>query len=374
MERKYQICNRCIMDTSDPEIVFDQDGFCNHCTQALIKINKNNFANDEERIKFLTRTVEKIKDSGKGKDYECIIGLSGGVDSSYLAYVVVKELGLRPLAVHVDNGWNSELAVQNIENIVKKLNIDLYTYVIDWEEFKDLQKAYLKASVVDLEVLSDNAISIAIHRLLKKYKLKYFLIGHNQQAESIMPASWLYTYKFDSLNIKSIYRKFGSGKKLKTYPLLSFWGYISYRFFDKSRSINILDLVPYNKKDAIKLLKSEFNWRDYGGKHYESKITQIYQAYILPKKFNIDKRRAHLSSLIVSDQITRESALESINEELYDKTKLKEDIAFFCKKLDLTSDEFEEIIRAKPVPHYAYPSYNKLIDKLSFFKRKFFYL
>ncbi len=371
MARQYQICSRCIMDTSDPEIVFDQNGFCNHCTQALIKISGNRFANDDERVKYLNDTVKKIKDSGKGKEYDCIIGLSGGVDSSYLAYVVVKELGLRPLAVHVDNGWNSELAVQNIENIVKKLNIDLYTYVIDWEEFKDLQRAYLKASVVDIEVLSDNAIVIAIHRLLKKYNLKYFLIGFNQQAESIMPASWLYTNKFDSLNIKSIYKKFGTGRKLKTYPLLSLWEYIVYRFFDKSRSINILDLVPYNKQEAIMVLQNELNWRDYGGKHYESKITQIYQAYILPQKFNIDKRRAHLSSLIVSNQITRDEALESLKVELYDKTKLSDDIDFFCKKLELTKDEFSQIISSNPVPHYAYPSYNKTFDKLISIKRKF---
>jgi len=361
------------MDTSDPEIEFDENGFCNHCTQALIKINKSKFANDNERVEYLNDIVKKIKESGTGKEYDCIIGLSGGVDSSYLAYVVVKELGLRPLAVHVDNGWDSELAVQNIENIVKKLNIDLYTYVIDWEEFKDLQRAYLKASVVDLEVLSDNAIVIAIHRLLKKYKLNYFLIGYNQQAESIMPASWLYANKFDSLNIKSIYKKFGTGLKLRTYPLLTLWEYIIYRFFDKSRSINILDLVPYNKQEAIEVLKKELEWRDYGGKHYESKITQIYQAYILPRKFNIDKRRAHLSSLIVSNQITREEALESLEVELYDKSKLNDDIAFFCKKLNFSKEEFEEILCDNPIPHYAYPSYNKIFDKLSSIKKFLFY-
>ncbi len=374
MPREYQICTRCIMDTSDPDITFDQNGYCNHCTQALIKLNKNKFANDDERLKHLNRIINKIKKSGKNKKYDCIIGLSGGVDSSYLAYIVVKKLGLRPLAVHVDNGWNSELSVKNIENIVKKLGIDLYTYVIDWEEFKDLQRAYLKASVIDIEVLSDNAIVIAIHKLLKKYKLKYFLIGYNYQTESIMPASWLYSNKFDSLNIKSIYKKFGTGLKLKTYPLLSFWEYIVYRFFDKSRSINILDLFPYNKQDAINILHKELDWQDYGGKHYESKITKIYQGYILPKKFNIDKRRAHLSSLFVSGQISREEALEKIKENLYEEKELKEDIEFFCKKLDIFREEFDEILSASPIPHYAYPSYNKIIDRLIALKRKVFSL
>jgi len=369
--REYQICNRCVMDTTDPLIVFDENGYCNHCTNALALLRKVSFANETERINKLNQVVTSIKKSSKGKKYDCIIGLSGGVDSSYLAYVVVKQLGLNPLAVHVDNGWNTELAIQNIENIVKKLEIDLYTYVLDWDEFKDLQKAYLKASVIDLEVLSDNAIVVVIHRLMKKYGIKYFLIGHNYQSESIMPTSWLYSPKYDGLNIRSIYRRFGSGLKLKTYPTFNLIEYIKYRFFNNSIPVNILDLIHYNKSDAIETLKKEFDWRDYGGKHYESKITQIYQAYILPKKFNVDKRKAHLSSLIISNQITREQAIESLNESIYDKFKLENDINFFCKKLEFSIDEFNLILKSKPVSHYSYPSYNLFFEKLLNFRNVF---
>jgi len=352
------------MDTTDPNIVFDEQGICNHCKNATEKLKKFQFKNESEKTEKLFELVNKIKKSGKNKKYDCIIGLSGGVDSSYLAYLVVEKFGLRPLAVHVDNGWNSELAVMNIENIVKKLNIDLHTWVIDWEEFKDLQKAYLKASVIDLEVLSDNAIVIAINTLMNKYKIKYFLIGYNYQAESIMPASWLYSPKFDSLNINAIYKRFGSGKKLKTYPLLSFVGYIKYRFFNSNISADILDLFGYNKEEAIQLLKNNFGWRDYGGKHYESKITQFYQAYILPNKFNVDKRKAHLSSLICSNQINRDTALDLLKNPLYESQKLLEDIEYFKKKLALTDEEFENIINDKPKNHYDYSSYNKFIDKI----------
>jgi len=358
------------MDTTDPQIAFDEQGYCNHCTNAIKKLNEIYFIDPETKRKKLNEIVNKIKEDGKKKKYDCVIGLSGGVDSSYLAYIVVKVLGLRPIAVHVDNGWNSELAVMNIDNIVNKLGIDLITHVIDWEEFKDLQKAYLKASVIDLEALSDNAIVIAIHRILKKYKLNYFLIGFNQAAESIMPSSWLYSPKFDSYNILSIYKKFGGGLKLKTYPLLSFWEYIYYRFFDKSRSINILDMVHYDKKDAISILEKELGWRNYGGKHYESKITHFYQSYILPNKFNVDKRKAHLSSLICSKQISREDALFELGEPINAPEILKEDKEYFLKKLEFSEEKFEKLMNEVPVSHFNYGSYNKVIYNLGLILRK----
>jgi N-acetyl sugar amidotransferase len=371
MEREYQICKRCVMDTTDPDILFDNNGYCNHCTNAIKKLNEIYFIDSVIKKRRLEEIVEKIKKEGRGKKYDCIIGLSGGVDSSYLAYVVVKELGLHPLAVHLDNGWNSELAVMNIHNIVNELGLDLYTHVIDWEEFKDLQKAYLKASVIDLEVLSDNAIVIAIHRVLKKYSLNYFLIGFNQAAESIMPSSWLYSPKYDSLNIRSIYKKFGSGLKLKTYPLLNFIKYLHYRFFDKSRSINILDMVHYDKNEAISILEDELDWRNYGGKHYESKITRFYQSYILPQKFGVDKRKAHLSSLICSKQISREEAIFELEEPLYQTEMLREDKEYFLKKLELSEKEFDSIMEQSPIPHFAYGAYNKIIFNIASFFRKF---
>jgi len=370
MGNEYQICKRCVMDTTDPQIAFDEQGYCNHCTNAIKKLNEIYFIDPETKRKKLNEIVNKIKEDGKKKKYDCVIGLSGGVDSSYLAYIVVKVLGLRPIAVHVDNGWNSELAVMNIDNIVNKLGIDLITHVIDWEEFKDLQKAYLKASVIDLEALSDNAIVIAIHRILKKYKLNYFLIGFNQAAESIMPSSWLYSPKFDSYNILSIYKKFVGGLKLKTYPLLSFWEYIYYRFFDKSRSINILDMVHYDKKDAISILEKELGWRNYGGKHYESKITHFYQSYILPNKFNVDKRKAHLSSLICSKQISREDALFELGEPINAPEILKEDKEYFLKKLEFSEEKFEKLMNEVPVSHFNYGSYNKVIYNLGLILRK----
>lgn len=347
------------MDTTDQDIIFDEDGYCNHCTRAYQNLEKFRFASDLERESTLNKLVNKIKRAGRNKKYDCVIGLSGGVDSSYLAYVAVRELGLRPLAIHVDNGWNSELAIMNIENIVRKLKIDLISWVIDWEEFKDLQRAYLKSSVIDLEVLSDNAIVVAVDKIMRKNGIKYFLIGNNHNAESIMPSSWLFTMKYDSLNIKSIYKRYGSGKRLKTYPLLKFWGYIRYRYFNRSIGANILDLVPYIKEDAIKVLETELGWRNYGGKHHESKITRFYQGFILPTKFNVDKRKAHLSSLICSNQITREQALIELKTPVYIESKLKEDKAYFLKKLDFSEAEFDTIMNSPIQEHFDFDSYYK---------------
>jgi N-acetyl sugar amidotransferase len=357
------------MDTTDASIEFDDQWVCNYCKSAIKKVVNITFKSEEERERKFNEIIAKIKNVGSGKQYDCIIGLSGGVDSSYLAYIV-KKAGLRPLAIHLDNGWNSELAVQNIENIVKKLGIDLFTYVIDWEEFRDLQMAYLKASVIDIEVLSDNAIVVSIFRLMKKYDVKYFLIGTNFAAESIMPLTWMYVPKYDSLNIRSIYKRFGSGRKLKTYPLLSFREYIKYRYFNEENNIPLLNYVPYVKTNALNVLKEEFGWRDYGGKHYESKITQFYQAYILPTKFNVDKRKAHLSSLICSGQITREQALLELEKPLYDSVKLKEDKEYFIKKLDINEKEFEKIMSLPIRPHSYYGSYEGIHKKLATFKRK----
>jgi len=368
-ERKYQICSYCVMDTTDTLIEFDDNGRCNHCKSAVKKVEQITFRSERERGNKFNEIVAKIKQSGADKQYDCVIGLSGGVDSSYLAYIV-KKAGLRPLAIHLDNGWNSELAVQNIENIVKKLGIDLFTYVIDWEEFRDLQLAYLKASVIDIEVLSDNAIVVSIYRLMKEHGIKYFLIGSNFAAESIMPLTWLYVPKYDSLNIRSIYKRFGSGRVLKTYPLLSFKEYIHYRYFNDENNIPLLNYVPYVKADALGILKNEFGWRDYGGKHYESKITQFYQAYILPAKFNVDKRRAHLSSLICSGQVTREEALKELEKPLYDPIKLKEDKEYFIKKLEIDEKGFEEIMALPIKAHSDYPSYEGMHKKLAAFKRK----
>lgn len=353
----YRICSRCIMDTSDPDIRFDAAGVCNYCRNSDELLRAAGYFDEKLKAARLEALIAEIKAAGKDREYDCVIGLSGGVDSSYAAYIV-KRLGLKPLAIHLDNGWNTELAVKNIENIVKKLDIDLYTHVIDWEEFKGLQIAFLKASVVDLEMLSDNAIVVAIHKIAKEKGIKYFLAGTNLATESIMPPAWFYNIKYDSLNIKSIYKRYGGGLQLKSYPLLSFFDYLKYRYFNDIKSVSILNYVPYDKKAALAILKNELGWRDYGGKHGESKITQFYQSYILPAKYGIDKRRAFLSCLICSGQITRADALAAIQAVLYSPDKFKEDREYFLKKLDLKDEEFEAIMQAPIKSHYAYPSYD----------------
>jgi N-acetyl sugar amidotransferase len=367
LKREYQICNRCVMDTTDPEIKFDESGNCNHCTDSINMLHKVYFIEPETKKDNLNRIVDQIKKEGKNKTHDCIIGLSGGVDSSFLAYVAVKELKLRPLAVHLDNGWNSELAVKNIENIVNKLGIDLYTHVIDWSEFKDLQLAFLRASVLDIELLTDHAIGEAIYRLSKKFRLKYFLSGFNCQSETIMPAGWLYQYKMDSLNIKDIYNKNGGTRKLKTFKFINFYQYLT---FGKNRMnlIPLLNNIDYQREKAIATLERELDWRNYGNKHDESVFTKFYQGYILPKKFNIDKRRAHLSSLICSDQITREKALKELELPVMNEVELN--LNYFFKKLDLRKDEFEQILRMPPRDHWDYRSFAKRKQFLGSIYRK----
>jgi len=349
IERPYQQCTISVMDTiSDPNISFDEQGVCNYYNEY--KAAESEFVlKGEEAGKKLKDIITAIKKEGKGKQYDCIIGISGGVDSSYVAYLT-KLHGLRPLAVHFDNGWNSELAVKNIENLVTKLNIDLYTLVVNWDEFKDLQLSYLKASVVDIEVVTDHAITGAIGRLAKKYNVKYLLNGWNVVTEAIMPEAWIYN-KNDHVNLLDIHKKFGK-VPLKTYPVFN-------RFIKKYtqqvlgvQPVSLLNLVPYNKQDIKKFIQQEFDWRDYGGKHYESIFTKFYQAFILPKKFNIDKRKAHLSSMIFSGQITREAALEALKQPLYTAGELNKDLDFVLKKLGLSMAEFEALM-ALPVKQHT---------------------
>lgn len=350
------------MDTTDLNIAFDQSGECNHC-HTYDEIARTKVLPEESKMHILRQLVDEIKKRGEGQEYDCIIGLSGGVDSSFVAYCV-KELGLRPLAIHLDNGWNSELAVKNIENIVKKLGIDLYTYVIDWEEFRDLQLAFLKASVVDIEMLTDNAIIVIMDRIARERNIKYFLSGTNFATESVMPHTWYYSQKHDSKNIQSIHKQFGTIKKLKSYPIFSFPEFVRYTYYSEIKTIPVLDYLEYDKGKAMQLLAEKLDWKDYGGKHWESKFTHFYQVYILPVKFKIDKRRAHLSSLVLSNQISRDKALEIIGREIYDLKQLQEDIEYVRKKFDLTPEEFDELIAASPKSHYDYSSFSNYQRKL----------
>lgn len=367
MNRPYQICSRCVMDTTDPDITFNEYGQCNHCSDSISRLNDIYFIDDNIKKNRLETMVDKIKKEGKGKKYDCIIGLSGGVDSSYLAYVAVKKLNLRPLAVHLDNGWNTELAVKNINNIVNKLGIDLYTHVLDWNEFKELQLAFLKASVLDIELLTDHAIGVTIYNINKKFKIGYFLSGFNCQSETVMPIKWSYPYKMDSQNIIDIYRKHGNNLNLKTFKFLNFYEYLTFGK-NQMKLLPILNNVDYQKEKAIKILKEELDWREYGNKHEESFFTKFYQSYILPKKFNIDKRRAHFSSLICTKQITREQALHELSFPIL--TNETNDIKYFTKKLGLNEQEFFDIINLPPNEHWAYKSYAKRKHNLGKFLKK----
>ena len=353
MTTTYRICTRCVMDTTDPDIQFDENGICNHCRQYDNLMKKNVFTAAETGQE-LKKIIAQIKQEGANKQYDCIIGVSGGVDSTYVAYKV-KELGLRPLAVHLDNGWDSELAVKNIEQVLKKLNIDLYTHVIDWEEFKDLQLAFLKASTPDSEIPSDHAIFSLMYQMAEKIGVKYIVTGINTRTESHLPKAWSQGH-YDWKYIKSVQKQFGT-VELKTYPHMHLWTY--FRYLMTQKRLNILDHLNYIKQEAMQLLEQELGWKYYGGKHYESIYTRFYQGYILPKKFGYDKRKTHLSSLICSGEMTRAAALAELKKEPYPCEMQEEDKEYVLKKFGLTAEEFENLMCLPKKTYWDYPSYGK---------------
>jgi len=360
-----KICIRCVMDASVPDIEFDDNGVCNFCKEHEKKVAMTPYhqGNADKKIKDI---VNKLI-AEKNGDYDSIVGLSGGVDSSYVAYQAVK-LGLRPLAVHFDNGWNSELAVQNIENIVKKLNLDLITFVIDWPEFKDIQRSFFKANVIDIEMVTDHAIFAAMYQIANKHKIRYILSGTNAATEAIMPAAWQH-FKFDLLNLKAIHKRFGT-VPIKRYPTLSVWEMAWNHYVNGAKSISLLNYLPYRKDDAMRTLSDELGWQYYGGKHYESTFTKFYQAYILPVKFGVDKRRIHLSDLIMNSEITRDEALVELAQPRYDDLQLAQDRDYVCKKLGFSKEEFSAYMSAPPVSHYIFPSYAKLAQRLVMLHKK----
>ena len=349
---------------NDPDIFFDKEGCCNYCNSYFAQKEKNKKTPIELKAE-LDAIIADIKTSRKNDKYDCIVGVSGGADSMYVVHLLVK-FGLHPLVVHYDNGWDSELAVKNIEVMLNKLNIDLFTYVNDWEEFKDLQLAFIKASVIDIELITDQAIIALFYKLSQKHKIKHVFTGHNTSTEFILPKHW-YHWKLDGLNIKSIHKTFGT-KKIKTYPIVN---YFDQYYLNKTKKIeqhSLLNFVEYNKSEAKEILKKEYNWIDYSGKHNESVFTRFYQNYILPLKFNVDKRKAHLSSLICSGQLTRQEALNELKLEPWKTKETLEDKAYVIKKLDLTEIWFENWMKEKPVSHFNYPSYltrhEKLVQKI----------
>ncbi|MFC2087475.1 N-acetyl sugar amidotransferase [Bacteroidota bacterium] len=366
---EYKICSKCIMDTTDPDIIFDDQGICNHCRSYEKWKKEQDRIPAETRNKIFHTNISKIKKSGKGKKYDCLIGLSGGTDSSYVVYLAHQH-NLRALVVHLDNGWNSEQAVNNIKNIVSHCNYDFYTHVINWEEFKDLQRSFFKASVVDIEILTDQAISAMMQKLARKHGIKWVISGSNRATEFIMPKKWVHM-KMDYINVKAIQKKFGT-RKIKTFPLANLWSLLN-KQFSLNLGLNIfkpLNFVEYNKLEAKKILTREFGWKDYGEKHYESVFTKFYQAYYLPEKFNIDKRKAHYSTLINSGLITREQALEQIKKPLYDPDELRIEKDYVLKKLDFSDQEFEEITNDQPKSHLDYPNIYTFFDKLEKLKKR----
>ncbi len=349
VEKKYQQCSISVMDTiADPDIVFDERGVSNYYYEYKKGETARVFQGSAGKRK-LEESIEKIKHSGKNKPYDCIVGLSGGVDSSYIAYLA-KEFGLRPLVVHFDNGWNSELAVKNIESMVNKLGFDLYTLVVDWEEFKDIQLAYIKASVIDIEVVTDHAITGTIARLSKKYGIKYSLTGNNVVTEFVMPQSWIFN-KNDHINLKAIHKEYGT-VPMQTYPVYNTYLKKYMNNYLHAESVPLLNYMAYNKNEVKELISRELGWRDYGGKHYESVFTKFYQAYILPTKFHVDKRKAHLSTLIFSGQMTKEEALEELAKPLYSESEFKQDYDFVLKKFGLNDLEFQNYM-SQPIRKHA---------------------
>jgi N-acetyl sugar amidotransferase len=332
-------------ESSDPS-GFDADGICSYCRAYAERTRTT----DASRFSF-DEVIGAIKAAGAGNPHDCIIGLSGGVDSSYLAYLAV-ENGLRPLAVHLDNGWNSELAVNNIHQVVRHLGIDLHTHVVDWPEFRALQLAYIRSGVVDIEVVSDHAINAIAYRSALDEGIKFILGGNNVATEFVMPAHWNYR-KQDLRNLKAIAQRNG-GARIKTFPTGSTIQFAWWEMARGIRKVHLLDYVDYDKSAAVEVLQ-QIGWRPYPGKHYESLFTQFYQAHILPTKYGIDKRRAHLSSLVVSSQLTRDEALAELATPLYEPQLLAEHRSYVLKKLGMSDDEFDSILQAEPVAHTSYP-------------------
>jgi len=360
--KEYVMCSQCVMDTDgNPEIVFDDKGVCNYCHEYNKKAKIRLFVDDDLRNQALEKVVQKIKASGEGKKYDCLIGVSGGVDSTYTAYLV-KELGLRPLAVHFDNGWNSELAVSNIEKILDTLGIDLHTFVVDWEEFKDLQLSFLKASTPDGEIPTDHAILSTLYSTASKYGIKHIISGNNFKTEGVMPRLWAYGH-IDWKYIKSVHKKFGL-KKIRTYPRLTLSKFIWFTLAKRVKLVSILNYIDYDREKAMQLLIDDLQWQYYGGKHYESNYTKYYQGIILPKIFKIDKRKLHLSALILAKLISRNKALEEIKKPIYPLGKEKEDTEFFLKKFNIDFNFFQDLLEKKPKTFFDYNTNYNLHKKL----------
>ncbi len=358
----YQICTNCVMDTSDPQITFGEDGKCDFCENYYTTIEPS-WHPGEDGKRELLQIAEKIRRETKGKKYNCIIGMSGGVDSSYLAYITVEMMGLNPLIFTVDSGWNLNVAEENIEKIVKALHLDMYTEVVDWQEMRDLQMAFFKSQVPYQDLPQDHAIFAGLYNYAVKNGIKYVLTGGNISTECVKPP-FEWTYINDIRMIKDIHRRFGA-VPLKTFPLCGMLkNRLYYRGIKGMKVIKPLDYIPYVKEDAIKLLNGRFGWEQYKNKHYENVFTRFYEGYYLPRKFGYDKRRCYFSSLILTNQMTREEALRELEENPYDEKQAMEDMAYIAKKLGIGVEEFEELMKGE---NKTYRDYKNQAGMLNFF-------
>lgn len=356
-------CTRCIMDTTAPDITFDDEGVCNYCTEFLRKKEKHLPLNEEDRLRRLDALVDMVKVAGLGKRYDCIVGLSGGVDSSWSLVQAVR-LGLRPLAVHMDSGWNSELAQNNIANLVRGLGVDLYTHVIDWPEIRGLMEAFFASDVIDVEVLYDNAMLAVNYRQAAKHGLKYILAGTNIATEGVdIPKTWNW-HKADKRNIVGISRRFG-GPRLKTFPAISTLDMARYVAVNGIMWVSFLDYLDYRKSHALEVLQKDFGYKPYAYKHYESVFTRFYQGYLQPYKFGVDKRKPHLSSLIMTGEMTRDEAMERAAGIAYPSEKdMEADRLYFIKKMGWSEEKFQDYMSRPERPHTDYPSEAAFFHKL----------
>jgi N-acetyl sugar amidotransferase len=357
MKNKIQICTRCVSDTTMSEIEFDDNGVCNFCKlhDRFVEM----YPLGEKGQKIINNLINQIKEDGKGKPYDCIIGLSGGADSTYLLYWAVKQ-GLRPLAVSFDNGWSTDIAVRNIRNATDHLGVELHTIIADWEEMKDLQRAFLKASVSDADAPTDYAIYSVLYTEAINAGVKYSLNGHSFRAEGSVPKSWSY---FDGRYVKSVLKKHGTLKKIQSFPLMSLSQFVYYSLFKKIRDVRVFDYIEYNKAEAKKIIARELGWEDYGGHHHENIFTRFFQSYYLPVKFGIDKRKVEYSALIRSGQMSRDEALEDLKMPYpYDQ----KDVDFVIKKLGFSQEEWNEIMEAPKKTFKDFPTYYSAIKRLKY--------
>lgn len=351
--REYQICSNCVMDTSDSKISFDVNGVCDHCNDYYKNVLPN-WHTDEKGRAELGKIINKIKHDGKNREFDCIMGMSGGADSSYMLHLVVKEFELRPLVFHVDGGWNSELAVNNINVMIDKLQLDLYTEVINWEEMRDFQLAFFKSSVPHIDIPQDHAFIATLYNFAYKHNIKYILNGGNFSTECVRnPLEWLY-HGTDMSQINDIITKFGT-VPMKTYPFSNILKHKLYlRYFRGIQVVKPLNYLPYHKEEAMNFLNKEYGWVPYPQKHFESRFTKFFEGYWLPKKFGYDTRKVQYSSLILTGQMSREEALEKLSKPAINEDEAKHDFDYVANKLRITSRELQEYM---DLPNKSYKDY-----------------